>query len=65
MNFFKKITQFFSNLLPKKAELDSEEKDKGGVDPGDAITNPLSDQPVVSTNAIVVDKMENDDDELI
>lgn len=30
MNFFKKITQFFSNLLPKKAELDSEEKDKGG-----------------------------------
>ena len=29
MNFFKKITQFFSNLLPKKAELDSEEKDKG------------------------------------
>ena len=30
MNFFKKITQFFSNLLPKKEELDSEEKDKGG-----------------------------------
>ena len=30
MNFFKKITQFFSKLLPKKAELDSEEKDKGG-----------------------------------
>ncbi|MDC1418159.1 TonB C-terminal domain-containing protein [Candidatus Thioglobus sp.] len=30
MNFFKKITQFFSNLIPKKAELDSEEKNKGG-----------------------------------
>ena len=30
MNFLKKITQFFSNLLPKKEELDSEEKDKGG-----------------------------------
>ena len=29
MNFFKKITQFFSNLIPKKAEVDSEEKDKG------------------------------------
>ena len=28
MNFFKKITQFFSNLIPKKAEVDSEEKDK-------------------------------------
>ena len=30
MNFFKKITQFFSNLIPKKADLDSEEKNKGG-----------------------------------
>ena len=29
MNFFKKITQFFSNLIPKKAEVNSEEKDKG------------------------------------
>ena len=29
MNFFKKITQFFSNLIPKKAEVASEEKDKG------------------------------------
>ena len=28
MNFFKKITQFFSNLTSKKAEVDSEEKDK-------------------------------------
>ena len=29
MNFFKKITQFFSSLIPKKAEVASEEKDKG------------------------------------
>ena len=29
MNFFKKITQFFSNLIPKKAEVNPEEKDKG------------------------------------
>ncbi|MDC1386814.1 TonB C-terminal domain-containing protein [Candidatus Thioglobus sp.] len=29
MNFFKKITQFFSNLIPKKAAVASEEKDKG------------------------------------
>ena len=28
MNFFKKITQFFSNLLPKKEEVISKEKDK-------------------------------------
>ena len=28
MNFFKKITQFFSNLIPKKEELISKEKDK-------------------------------------
>ena len=29
MNFFKKITQFFSNLLPKKIEVASKEKEKG------------------------------------
>ena len=28
MNFFKKITHFFSNLLPKKTEVASEKKDK-------------------------------------
>ena len=29
MNFLKKITQFFSNLLPKKIEVASKEKEKG------------------------------------